>query len=170
MLYHVLFFIELHTRRVHIAGITANPDSVWMANTARGFRMWLEEEDIEPSFIIRDGDTKFVAQFDAILETTGAKVKEISYKSPNLNAYAEAWVGTIKRECMDNFVVFGERHLEHLTNTFVRYYNSVRVHSSLDNSPIGMCDPPPDPVVKEEDGVVCHSWLGGLLRHYGRAA
>jgi len=97
-------------------------------------------------------------------------MKKISRDSPNLNAYAESWVGTIKREVLNHFVVFGFRHLEHLVHTYVRYLNSVRVHSTLGNNPVKRGEPPPDPEITRRDGVVCHSWLGGLLRHYERAA
>jgi putative transposase len=167
---YVLFFIEVHTRRVHIAGITLNPDGPWMAQTARNVRMWLEEEGIEPSYIIRDGDKKFTEQFDDIIESTGATMNKLPRKSPNLNPYAEAWVGSIKGECLDQFIIFGQRHFEYLVTTYVAYYNSVRCHSGIGNVPIAMGKPPPPDEVEERDGVMCESWLGGLLRHYRRAS
>jgi len=124
----------------------------------------------EVSYIIKDADTKFTAQFDAILESNGATVKQISRKAPNMNPFCEAWIGTFKRECLDRFIVFGERHLQHLSRTYERYYNSVRAHSSLDNEPVGVQNPGPPDSSEEEKGVICDAWLGGLLRHYRKAA
>jgi len=167
---HVLFFIELHTRRVHIAGITRNPDSVWMAQAARNMRMLLEDNGIGPSYIIKDGDKKFTPQFDAIIESTGANVKRLPRRSPNLNAYAESWVGAIKREVLNHFVVFGMNHLEHLVCTYAAYHNSVRCHTGLGNRPVAIASPPPHPEIRRSKEVACHSWLGGLLKHYERAA
>ena len=87
-----------------------------------------------------------------------------------MNPYSESWVGRAKQECLDRFVAFGVRHLEHLVHSYAAYYNSVRCHSGLDNRPVGEGPPPPDPDTDERDGVVCESWLGGVLRHYRRAA
>ena len=141
-----------------------------MAEIELPLRMWWEERGVTPSYIIKDADTRFTAQFDGILESVGATVKKISRKSPNLNPYAEAWVSTFKRECLDKFVVFGESRLEHICRTYERYYNSVRPHSSLDNEPVGVEKMPSPESVEEKDGVICDVWLGGLLRSYRRAA
>jgi putative transposase len=167
---YVLFFIEIKTRRVWIAGVTPNPDSAWMAQAARNFTMWCEDEVISPSYLIRDGDTKFTKQFDAIVEDTGATVKELPYRAPEMNSYAESWVGTIKRECLNNFLPLSVRHLEYIVNVFISYYNSRRAHRGLGNVPIGIGEPPKPEKVTRKKGVVCHSWLGGVLRHYERAA
>ena len=167
--FHVLFFIEVATRRVHIAGITASPDGAWVAQQAREMTEWFEAKGKRPGLIIRDGDKKLTAEFNEILESAGARMKRISRKSPNMNPFAEAWVGAIRRECLDRFVLFGEGHLRHIVDSYVSYHNPVRPHQGLGNVPVGQ-GPPPDPEeVGERDGIVCESWLGGLLRHYRRA-
>ena len=88
----------------------------------------------------------------------------------NLNPYAEAWVGTFRRECLDKFVVFGEGHLDHICRVYEAWYNVHRPHSSLDNEVIGLGEMPAPEAVEEKHGVVCESWLGGVLRHYRRVA
>ncbi len=168
--YYILFFIEVATRRVHVAGMTPNPTGELTAQMTRNVRMWWEEHGIKPSHIIKDRDTRFTSQFDAMLESIGATMKTLPRKSPNLNAYTEAWVGTFRRECLDKFIAFGESHLDQIGGVYERYYNSVRVHSSLGNEPIWACEPPPDAVSETKDGIVCKSWLGGVLRHCRRAA
>ncbi len=80
----------------------------------------------------------------------------------------KTWVSIFKRECLNKLIVFGEGHLQHIAETYVAYHNSVRPHSGLDNAVVGNKRPTPE-AVEEEDGVVCESWLGGLLRHYRRA-
>lgn len=168
--YYVFFLIEIHTRRVHITGMTTNPNGPWMAQTARNLCMWLEDENKDMSYLLKDGDKKITAQFDAIIESTGATVKKISRKAPEMNSFAESWVASIKRECLDDFMVLGERHLEYLAHSYVSYYNSKRPHRGIGNVPIGVGVPPPPEKTETREGVACDMWLGGLLRHYRRAA
>jgi len=113
VVYYVLFFIHIHTRRVHIAGITPNPDGPWMAQQARNMSMIFQEEpeDCQPTHIIRDRDTKFTQQFCSILESEGTEFREIPPLSPNLNPHAETWVQRTKYEVLNHFIVFGEKHL-----------------------------------------------------------
>ena len=123
----------------------------------------------KPSCILKDWDTKFTAQFDAILESSGGTVKRISRQAPNMNPFCEAWIGGFKRECLNKFILFGEGHLQHIAETYVAYHNSVRPHSGLDNAVVGGEKPEPEST-EEVDGIVCEAWLGGLLRHYRRTA
>ncbi|MEW6533999.1 MAG: hypothetical protein AB1454_00085 [Candidatus Auribacterota bacterium] len=101
-----LFFINIRTRKVHIAGITDHPSELWMVNRAK----YMEEffEDDTKKILIHDGDKKFPAKFDKIFEIHNTLVKKLPYKSPNLNPYAESWVSIIARECIDKFCTFGE--------------------------------------------------------------
>ena len=123
------------------------------------------------SYLLKDGDTKMTAQFDAIIESTGAKVKKVSRRAPEMNSFAESWVASIKRECLDHFMVLGEQHLEHIVNTYVQYYNTRRPHRGIGNVPIMAGVPPPLPEDTEvEDDIACDMWLGGLLKHYRKAA
>ena len=130
----------------------------------------LEDKGKKISYLIKDGDRKITAEFDRIMESTGATVKKTSRKAPEMNSFAESWVASIKRECLDHFMVLGERHLEYLLESYVSYYNSKRPHRGLGNVPIGVGKPPPPEETRTKDGVACDVWLGGLLRHYRRAA
>jgi len=106
--YHVLFFIHVHTRRVHGAGMTPARNGDWMAQPARYFSMYFDSQgEFKPTIIVRDRDTKFTEQFCAIVENDGIAFELISPRSPNLNPFAERWVQSVKRECLDHFIVFG---------------------------------------------------------------
>ncbi|MEW6008198.1 MAG: integrase core domain-containing protein [Candidatus Omnitrophota bacterium] len=160
--FYCLFFINIWTRKVHIAGITKHPDKEWVNDKARAVSFFFKADDGSRKLLIRDSDTKFSREFDEIINRYGAEVKRIPYRSPNLNPYAEGWVGTIKRECLDYFFVFGEKHFRYLVKEYVKYYNTVRPHSSLDNMPINYR-------AKNGNGKLkCDSRLGGLIRHYYR--
>lgn len=131
--YYVLFFIHIPTRRVHAAGMTPNPDGVWMARQARNLCTFLEEQgDRKPTHIIRDRDSKFTTRFCSILALEGIEFREIPPLSPNLNPFAEAWVQRVKRECLDFFVVFGERHLRYILGEWLDYDHRFRPHQGLE--------------------------------------
>jgi len=109
--FFVLFFIHVGTRRVSVAGMTASPNSAWIAQQARNLAMHVAELPVKPTMLIRDWDTKFTAEFDGILESEGIEIKKVGPRAPNMNAIAERWVQSIKQECLDHFIVFGEsRH------------------------------------------------------------
>ena len=119
---------------------------------------------------ICDHDTKFTAQFEQILKSDGIKLKLTAVQAPNQNAYAERWVQTIQQECLDHFIVLGEKHLRYIVQEFVDYYNNFRPHQAKGNLPLGV-DKPPDPPDSVTLGdIECHERLGGLLRHYERKA
>ena len=167
---HVLFFINLETRRVYVAGMTAHPDRAWVALQARNTAMFFGDQEVKPAVLLRDNDGKYGPGFDAVFASEGVVVRRITPASPNLNARAERWVQTVKRELLDRFVVFGEAHLRHLLSQFLSHYHEVRPHQALGNAP--PCGPPapadgPPPGPAE---VVCEERLGGLLRHYRRRA
>jgi putative transposase len=173
--YYILFFIHLHTRRVHVAGMTPSPDGVWMAQIARNMGMVFAEEPAKfrPTHIIRDRDAKFTAQFCSILETDGLEFRPIPPRSPDLNPFAEAWVQRTKHEVLNHFIVFGEKHLRHLVERWLIYYHRFRPHQGLGNVPIRDAgSTPPEPLTGpfHLDDVVCHESLGGLLKHYQRRA
>ena len=173
VVYYVLFFIHIHTRRVHIAGMTPNPDGPWMAQQARNMSMIFSEEPDEyrPTHIVRDRDSKFTKQFCSILEDDGIEFREIAPLSPNMNPFAEAWVQRTKHEVLNHFIVFGEEHLRLLLKEWLTYYHTARPHQGLGNVPIGAALPPAEPI---EDfcleQVVSHESLGGLLKYYERKA
>lgn len=104
-------------------------------------------------------------EFDAILQSDGLEVVAVGPRAPNLNAHAERWVLSIKSECLDHFVVFGEDHLRYIVKEYLAHYNGERPHQGVGNVPL--TSSPPDTSWGE---VVCVERLGGLLRHYHRVA
>ena len=170
--YFVLFFMHIETRRVHIAGLTPNPDAAWMAQQARNLCMFFDEQGpAKPTYIIRDHDSIFTAQFCSIIESDGIKFVQIPPLSPNMNPHAERWVQTVRRECLDHFLVFGERHLRYLLTHFLAHYHRFRPHQGIGNELITKADKPPEAVaVLSPADVICHESLGGLLKHYERRA
>ena len=162
--YYLLFFIHLETRRVFMSSATAHPTGPWMAQQARNFLMQAEDAGLPASHVIHDWDTKYTAQFDAILETDDIEVHRVGPVKPNLNAYAERFVQTIQHECLDHFVVLGERHLNYIAREYVEHYHTERPHQALGNAP-------PLTIIGESDGeIVCQERLGGLLKHWTRNA
>jgi putative transposase len=171
--YYVLFFIHLHTRRVHLAGMTPNPDGAWMAQVARNMSMVFAEEpeEFRPTHIVRDRDSKFTAEFCSVLETDGIEFRPIPPRAPNMNPFAEAWVQRTKHEVLNHFLVFGESHLRHILACWLTYYHQLRPHQGIGNVPIsGGLLPSEPPEEFQLDDVVCHEALGGLLKHYERQA
>jgi len=167
--YYVLFFIHVGTRRVRICTPTCQPNGPWVEQQARNLVMELSERGEKATYLIRDGDRKFTEKFDAVFKGEGIKVKRLPPESPNLNAFAERFVQSIKSECLNQFVVFGERHLDFLIKEYETYYNTVRPHQGLKNQTIGVASmPSPDSGPPEPSEVECVSRLGGLLRHYHR--
>ncbi len=160
----VLFFIELSTRRVEINGITPNPDAAFMAQAARNL------VDCEGGFLrdkrylINDRDTKYTKQFLRILRGSGVKNVKLPRRSPNLNAYAERFVLTIKSECLNKLVLFGERSLRRAISSFMTHYHEERNHQGLDNKLID------GQATVGEGEIECTERLGGLLKYYHRAA
>jgi putative transposase len=115
----VLFFIQVGSRRVHLAGMTANPDRAWMVQQARNMAMFFDWEPVKPKYLLRDRDSKFVKEFDAILMSEGIEVKPIGVRAPNQNAVAERFVLSARNECLDHFIVFGETHLRHVLSEYL---------------------------------------------------
>jgi hypothetical protein len=107
--FYVLFFIELATRRVHLAGITTNPDGRWVAQQARNLLMQLDDEDVRPLFLVRDRDSKFTRAFDEVFRSEGIRVIKAPVRAPRARAHAERWVGTVRRECLDRLLILGRR-------------------------------------------------------------
>lgn len=168
--FYVFFFIHLGTRRVHFAGANCHPTGPWTEQQCRNFVADLVDRGESISFLIRDGDTKFTAAFDEIIRSESGRVNRLPPESPNLIAFAERFVQTIRKECLEHFVVLGQRHLEHLLREYVAFYNSVRPHQGTENRPIGIIPFPNGTGPPEPANIACHSHLGGILRHYHRSA
>jgi hypothetical protein len=104
---YVLFFIELDTRRVHVAGVTSNPDGMWVVQQARNLLLVLGEEGRGLSFVVRNRDAKFTRGFDDVFRSQNAELLVAPVQAPNANAHAERWVRTVRAECLDWMLIVG---------------------------------------------------------------
>ena len=118
----MLFFIELDTRRVHLAGVTANPDGAWVAQQARNLLLVLGERGRRVRFLLRDRDAKFCRTFDDVFRSEGAEVLLTPVQAPNANAHAERWIRTVRVECLDWLLIVGRGHLEQVLRVYVEHY------------------------------------------------
>ena len=159
---YVLFFIELSTRRVHLAGVTGNPNGSWVTQQARNLAMSGRLERF--SVLIRDRDSKFTDPFDTVFASEGIRTILTPVRTPVANAYAERFVRTIRRECLDWILIRNEQHLAHVVREYLEHYNRERPHRGLGLRPP---DPPPQlgagPIQRLDR-------LGGLIHHYERTA
>jgi transposase InsO family protein len=167
----VLFVVEVQSRAVHLLGISAHPTGAWVAQQARNLLMDLDEQAHRFRYLIRDRDAKFTAPFDAVFTSSGIDVVKIPPRAPRANAYAERWVATVRAECLDWTLVWNERQLCRVLTEYLRHYNTVRPHRSLD-----LRSPRPARGLRlVERGTVGASVqrvdvLGGLIHEYRRAA
>jgi putative transposase len=167
---YVLFFIELSTRRVHLAGMTENPDGAWTTQQARNLVFSLPERERPLEFLVRDNDSKFTRAFDTVFNTEGIRVIRTPVRAPKANAVAERFVGTVRRECLDWILIVNRRHLQHVLREFVDHYNSYRPHRAL-----GLAAPEPRPPARPHaspraPAIRRRDRLGGLIHEYAIAA
>jgi putative transposase len=163
--FYVLFFIELESRRVHLAGCTTNPTGAWVTQQARNLSFTGLFDRMR--FLIHDRDSKFSASFEEVFRSEGINVIHTPIRAPQANAYAERFVRTIRAECLDWLLILGRRHLERVLRTYVAHYNRERPHRGLALLPPDPtnADPRPSPgEIKRRDR------LGGLIHEYHRAA
>jgi hypothetical protein len=165
--YYVLFFLHLETRRVSLAGITRHPTEEWMTQMARNA---VDEEWgylRRHRYVLHDRDTKFCADFRKTLATGGVKCLRLPPRSPNLNAFAERWVRSVKSECLSHFILFGEGSLRRAIKNFCEHYHGERNHQGKANKLLF----PDSAAPKCSRGEVrCQERLGGLLKYYHRKA
>jgi transposase InsO family protein len=164
--YFVLFVIDLKSRRVEIAGITAAPNGLWVEQVARNL---VDCEDgflLNSRHLIHDRDPLFTHAFAGTLRRAGIDTVKLPVRSPNLNAYAERFVRSVKSECVGQVIPIGERHLRRVVSEYVEHYHCERNHQGIGNRLIDR-----DPCALGRSGPVeCHERLGGMLRYYARAA
>ena len=162
--YYVLFLIDLQTRRAHVAGITTTPDAVFMAQIARNLTDPVDGFLRGHRFVICDRDAKFAPQFRSILQVAGIEVIRTPRQAPNCNAYAERFVLSIKSECLNRMILFGEASLRRAVREYLQHYQTERPHQGLENETL-------DVTPRVTNGPIrCTERLGGLLKHYDRAA
>jgi putative transposase len=167
--FYVLFFIELESRYVHLAGCTTNPTGGWVTQQVRNLSFSGVFE--RTRFLIHDRDSKFSAAFDEVFRGEGIKVIHTPIRAPQANAYGERFVRTVRGECLDWLLILGRRHLEHVLRTYTAHYNRERPHRGLALSPpapapapTNAASPPTASAIHRRDR------LGGLIHEYHEAA
>jgi putative transposase len=163
----VLVVIEIATRRVHVLGVTPHPAGEWVAQQARNLVMNLEEGIGRFRFVLRDRDTKFTAAFDAVFAAEAIKVLITPARAPRANAYAERWVGTVRREVLDRMLIFGCLQLQAVLAEYADHDNVHRPHRALrQGPPLGFGE---SAVVVPAGRVVRRDRLGGLIMSMRRS-
>jgi hypothetical protein len=164
--YYVLFFIHLESRKVDIAGITIHPNEPWMKQIARNATMEGCGVLRDCRYVLHDRDTKFTCSFRAIIASGQVKPLRLPARSPNLNAFTERWVRSVKEECLSKVILFGERALRRALSEYIEHYHAERNHQGKGNVLLFPSASKPC----HEGSVQCHERLGGLLHFYHRAA
>lgn len=165
---YVLFVVEHATRRVRLLGTTANPSGAWVAQQARNLLMDLGDRVASFRFLIRDRNAKFTDVFDAVFTSEGIRILRTPVRAPRVNAIAERWIGTVRRELLDRMLIVNRRHLEHALAEHIDHFNHHRPHRALHQAaPLRPLPPPssqPDLRLRRRDR------LGGLINEYAQVA
>jgi transposase InsO family protein len=162
---YVLFFIELGSRRVHLAGCTAHPTSAWVTQQARNVVWSIQDGTVPARYLIHDRDATFCAAFDRVFATEDVEIVRTPYRAPNANAIAERWIRTVREECLDQLLLLGERHACRVLKDYVAFYNERRPHQGL-----GQESPVPTPRKVGQGRILRRDILGGLIHDYERRA
>ena len=164
---YVLFVMEIESRAVHVLGVTAHPTGAWTAQQARNLLANVGERAGRFKFLIRDRDSKFTMAFDDVFAGNGTRVIKTPVRSPRANSFAERFVGTLRRECLDHLLILGERHLREVLAEYARHYNGHRPHQGLQQErPLRQPGHAVDITARIERRRV----LSGLISEYHRAA
>jgi putative transposase len=163
---YVLFFIEVGSRRVHLAGCTTNPTSAWVVQQARQLSWQLQDGHMPVRFLIHDRDSKFPTAFDTVFMSEGITIIRTPVRAPNANAFAERWIRSVREECLDKLLIVSERHLERVLQAYVGYYNHARPHQGIDQQ----CPVPLMRSTARDGPIERRDILGGVLHDYYRRA
>ena len=166
---YVLVFIELATRKVYLAGVTANPTGEWATQQARNIIDTFSNRSESIRFLIHDRDSKFTAAFDEVFRSEAIRIVRTPVRAPRANAYIERWIGSMRRECLDRLLIFNRRHLERVLPVYAHHHNAHRPHRSLNQQAPDLREPPLRPVARL-DHVRRRDGLGGLIHEYKAAA
>lgn len=160
--YYVLFFIQVNTRKIVIAGATEHPNRDWVEQCARNLTGWNSSLE-NMRYLLHDRDSKYTESFDDIFQSVGIRPIKLPKRSPNLNAFAERFVRSIKEECLDRMILFGKKSLRYVLKEYIEHYHHERNHQGIDNK-----IPFPDERLNNTGRIVKHERLGGLLNYYHR--
>jgi putative transposase len=155
--------IEVGTRRVHVLGATAHPASQWVTQQARNLLTDLDQRTEDFRFLIRDRNSKSTRMFDTVFTAAGVKILLTPPRAPQAHAYAERWIGSVRRECIDRLLVYHQRHLTRVLDTYTRHYNEHRPHRSLQQRPPA---PRPDAPILTHSRIRRRPILAGLINEY----
>jgi transposase InsO family protein len=167
---YALVFIELATRQVYLAGVTANPTGDWATQQARNIVETFVDRAEPIRFLIHDRDSKFTAAFDEVFRSDGIRTIRTPVRAPRANAFIERWIGTVRRECLDRLLIVNRRHLERVLPIYIRHYNEHRPHRAIGQRPPTDRPPPGPTTVVAVDRVRRRDVLGGLIHEYKTAA
>jgi len=160
----VLFFIHLESRVVEIAAITTHPNETWMKQIARNVTMDEWGFLDECRYLLHDRDTKYTHSFRQMIKSGGVEPLRLPPRSPNLNAYAERWVKSVKDECLSRLIFFGEASLRHALRNYLAHYSRERTHQGQEN--VLLFPTLKVKIDSEDNAVLCRERLGGLLKYY----
>ncbi len=167
---YVLIFVEHGTRRLHVAGVTANPTGEWVAQQARNLAVGIEARLESLAFLIRDRDTKFTGAFDAVFSAEAVRILESPPQAPRANAICERLVGTLRRELLDCMLIVNRRHLETVLVTYAKHYNNHRPHQSREQrAPDAHAQPARPATDLDAQRVRRRRVIGGLINEYEAA-
>ena len=164
--YYVLFIIQLSTRSVHIAGVTTAPNGAFMKQVARNLTDVGDGFLLGSAYLIMDRDTKYTTDFRRHLERDGVMPVRCPARAPNCNAFAERFVRSIKNECLDRVILFGEASLRRAIREYVAHYHTERNHQGVENRLLKPCAT----VSSIDEPVHRRERLGGMLNYYYRKA
>jgi hypothetical protein len=159
-----MVFLNVATRRVWISPATCNPTEAWVMEQAKAFIAYTQTTELKVGLVTRDNDQIYKKGFDQVMDGAGIRAKRLALRSPNLIVYVERFIQTIQVECLDHFLIFGERHFNYLVREYIEHYHNERPHQTLDNRLLSGKPP------TAEGEIQCHTRLGGLLRNYYRRA
>ena len=167
---YALIVIEHSSRRVHLAGITANPDGAWTTQAARNVLMDLGQRAASVKFLIRDRAGQFTASFDAVFTAAGIRILASPPQAPRANAVRERMIGTLRREVFDRLLIVNEHHLRRVLTEYLLHYNTARPHRSLGQLAPAQAHTRPPQINLAEHRIRRKQVLSGLTHEYQIAA
>ncbi|QDT68766.1 Integrase core domain protein [Planctomycetes bacterium MalM25] len=167
---YVLAFLHVNSRRVICSPATLKADDEWVTEQAKSMLEQARGMELPVSYLVRDRDFKYSKRFDEVFADAGVSVEPTAPRAPNQNAFVERWIGSIRGECLNRFIVFGLGHFDHIVTCYCDFYHQARPHQRKENKPLLGVWPEVDDPPNEDEEIVCRQWLGGVLKHYERTA